>query len=134
MAKRAGPKPGGKIWFIGGPLDNRLEVIRPWHKTFTVAMPLGLPIGCCFGDEGLPDEPAFESFYRLTRLVSRPDDPASIFDCYVHESLTHDQLAARVYIAFPAESQFVLHDFEIDKRLGALTSPAKTNKAREQWI
>lgn len=101
--RRAGPKPGGKIWFIGGPLDNRLEVIRPWHKTFRVAMPLGI---LAYAGHPANEAPCCESVYYLSRLCSQG---SAIFDAYVHESITNDQLAARVYIEAPVESNFVIY-------------------------
>jgi len=130
--RRKPPAPGGKIWFIGGPLDNRIEDIRPWHATFSVAMPLGIPVGCCFGDEGLA-EPAFESTYRLEHL-NAGEHSGPLFFAYVHESVTHPELVRRVYGAAPPPASyggFHIHAFEIDARLGAPKSaPARRNKGR----
>lgn len=105
----------GRIWFIGGPLDNRVEFIKPWHASLAVAMPLGLPHLVPVGEP----EPAFESRYTLEKLVAASEQGAAEFIAYVHETVTHAALVERIYLTpEQPECEFCIPDSEIEKSLG----------------
>lgn len=107
---------GGRIWFIGGPLDNRLGDFSNWPPNIVATV----------DENGEPIEAA----YRLEQLAT-PEPHAAVFFAYVFSAVTHAQLVERVNLPpEQPECEFLIAESEIDRRFGAPANPPRRQKIR----